>query len=934
MKKNSFLVAEVVELIKKEFDPESSSLIGLISINVDGINHTLKVKNLWADAFDYLWVGAKINLHHFKKTDTAFILDIQGYLILEPEILISPSQIRNAESCIRKHYVSKRKGATEKNYNMIRGSLINNAFDLLISETHKTKDEIIEKVLKDSIIQLVSLDEENLPEVEKIRADLETHIKSLMIWKTHKKFAESEIISTEPTFISNKYGMSGRLDLLANPGKEAITYELKTGKAPDSLPWKNDRYQVACYQLLLESAFECTNPDSYLIYSQGRGDDLLKNCKIDYETRREVINLRNKIVSIDYALTKDLSQAEIFNLIPQTEIGKCERCLAREDCFKVCAKFSEKSCSSCGVSKICKYKEEQENTSKELDYYNKYFKLIEIERNETRKGFSRIFSQAEALENEGKVILDLTYSDFENRVLKLFSKTIIESEIKIGDLVLLYQSDLTKGEVFKATVHYIDRYNIELKIKKDIDIDFFQQNTWCIYKDTMETTFDSMQGALFNFLKEKNTDHRNLILGKHKPRFLPLKTDLKLNPSLNEKQKLAIQKALSAEDYFLIQGPPGTGKTHTLANLIIEMVKMNKRVLLSGFTHRAIDNVLLKLVEYNFKDFIRIGSHEAVDPELYPYLLQEQIKHFDFEQLKDIQTFIASSPVVSCSSIYATSSNLINKLDFDYTIADEAGQLTETGTISAVLQGKKFILVGDHKQLPPVVQSEEAKNEGLAKSLFERLIDINLENLDDVLITLEEQYRMNEEIMNYSNINFYDFCLTAHEKIAKQTLNYKNNFLKSKYQAILNPQSPMIFVNHISKGNMKINPAEAKIIYNIVSEFVEYGIEAEKIGIITPFRAQVAEIKRTFFKNNDLATKITIDTVDRFQGSDRDLIIFSSVANDYDHITDFFTDFRRINVSVTRAKKKFILIGNKAILSKSELFYKLIRTCEYIGLDH
>jgi DNA replication ATP-dependent helicase Dna2 len=955
-KNNISLFCNVVENHGVEFleTDEGGELTGELLIKTDkGKTFKLFLRDLWAKATDYTWVGCRLLLHYVKPEpeNDRLVLDIDGYLVLEPDILVSPSSIRVTEGCIRKYYVQKRQGVSGKNYPMLRGVLVNNSFDLLIendslTDRKRTKKEILEKVLKDMLIELSSLEEHNLPEPDKVKGDLTQHLNALAVWKTHKKFLESEEMSTEPTFISRKYGLSGRLDLLVNPGKEAITYELKTGKAPDSTPWRNDIYQVACYQLLLESAFECVNPDSYLIYSQGKGNELLKQCSINFKTRRQVINNRNQIVAIDHALIHDLHKSpEYKKLIPPTESGNCEKCLVKNECFSICHRLGEKSCSGCGVVQICNKPDSLPYNSPEgapvsgyrnnqdIAYYEKYFQLIEFERNENRKKFSRIFEDIKAILDEGKAIINLEFAGLEERTLKLSTSSLIESEIKPGDLVLLFNEKITRGEVFKATVKHIERYDVEIALKKTIPREFFENKSWNIYTDTMETTYDTMNGALYALLSNENAQKRDLILGRKKPAFRAVDEGLELNPSLNSRQKFAIRKALSAEDYFLIQGPPGTGKTHTLANLIIELVKKGNKVLLSAFTHRSIDNVLLKILEEGFTEFLRIGSHEAVDPELHPYLIQEKFKDFTFDDIREIQKQLESFPVIACSSISSMSSSLIRRLNFDVAVVDEAGQLTEPGTISIILQAGKFILVGDHKQLPPVVQSNDAKSRGLDKSLFERLIEINRENVKDVLITLEEQYRMNENIMEYSNKNFYDFALKAHENVAKQQLNIAAGILDSEYYEVFAPEHPLVFINLESSGNLKSNSAEAALLLKLSMVLTKYGIPPEKIGIITPFRAQVAEIKRAFYALDTTEFQsLTIDTVDRFQGSDRDIIMFSSVATRPDQVTDFFTDFRRINVSVTRAKKKFILIGNKDILVRSELFYKLIRLSKEVNL--
>jgi len=891
--------------------------------------YQVSLRDIWLEASNYIWVGAELFLLYVKidsEDKSQLIVDNNSYLVLEPDNLINPTTIRGTEGCIRKYYIQKRLGINNLSYPMLRGTMVNNAFDLMI-EKKLSREEILEKVLKDNIIQLASLNQ--IPSPEIIRAEIMQHLNSLFVWKTHKRFLDAKEKTTEPSFISYKYGLSGRLDLLADRGESSVTYELKTGKAPEYVPWKNDYYQVACYQLLLESAFACVNPDSYLIYSQGRSNELLRQCSVDYLMRRRVIDIRNKIVAIDYALAHN--PESIKDLIQIEEKFLCEKCLQKKECFLLCRKLKEKDCS------ICKFQADCDNNfynPQDLEYYKKYFQLVELERFESRKNFAKIFHDKDKLTEEGKLITNLKFESLNDNLLTLISDTSIESELRAGDMGLLYTDKITKGEMFKTTIKYIDKYKISMQLKKEIPQTFFENKKWDVYMDTVETSFNIMNGALNSFLNEKNLGKRDLILGRTFPEFSQIEKR-ELKESLNSKQKYAINKALSANDYFLIQGPPGTGKTHTLANLIKEFVKQGNKVLISAFTHRSIDNVLIKLLEEDFDNFLRIGSHEIVDSKIHPYLLQEKFKDYSFNDIKTVQEDLENYPVIACSSISALNNPLISKLKFDVAVVDEASQLTESGTLAIILQAKKFILVGDHKQLPPIVQSEEAQRLGFSQSLFERLIKLNegRKNINNVLVTLEEQYRMNEEIMEFSNKQFYNYLLKANEKIASQKLNFLSDISNSKYKDILLPESPSIFVNINSNYNInpRTNRNEAELIANISKAFMKNGIESEKIGIITPFRAQVAEIKRKFseFSNNNIA----IDTVDRFQGSDRDIIIFSSVITDKEQLSNFFCDERRINVTITRAKKKFILIGNKEVLQYSDLFKDLLEQLKEINLN-
>lgn len=918
------LNAVVEEILPKQLN-ENQEIISQIYINHNGKKILINLKDIWSKALDYLWENAKIDLYYIKQDNNNFYLDIEGYLILEPNILISPTDIGNVDNCIRKHYLNRRIGKTSPNYEMLRGTLVNNAFDLLIEGKIKDTNQIIDKVLEEKIIDIASLNEDQNKNFLTLKNELLSNFNALKVWATHDKFKSAIEKNTEPSFISNKYGLSGRIDLLVDTGKDYVTYELKTTKAPDNYPWQSHRQQVASYQLLLESALSCTNPDSYLIYSRGKANQLLKECNIDRNFRRNIINIRNQIISIDYALTKDYKSDIYKRIIPKAGLAKedCKRCFKQKECFEIANLLHEEFES--GYSNI----DDNKLDTKTLEYYQKYFRMIELERLESRNFFSKIFNNKEELINSGKLIEDLNFISINEKELHLKSDDILESEIKTGDIVIIYSGDINKCEIIKAGVKNIDKYNIYLDLKKEYREIFFENKKWSVFIDFMETSYNVMNSALYKLITS-SSKIKDFILGNISPSFDKNNNEIELDNSLNDIQKNAIKKALSCNNYLLIQGPPGTGKTHTLSHLIQELIKKGERVLLSAFTHKSIDNVLLKLVEHGFTDFIRIGNHESVEKKIHPYLVQEKFNNKKYDDINEIKKEISNYPLVACTSISAISSSLINNINFSFAVVDEAGQLNEPSTIAIVLNADKFILVGDHMQLPPVIQSQEAKDNDFDKSLFERLVNLN-ENNSELLVTLEEQYRMNQNIVRFSNEHFYKNKLKTPEKIAYQKIDIHN-----ADNIILEPDKNIVFININKTGRNKNNPYEAELISKLVELFSDKNIKHSKIGIISPFRSQVAEIKRKIISVFDynILDELTIDTVDRFQGNDRDIIIFSSVISDMSHLTDFFEDERRLNVTITRAKKKFIMTGNYNVLSKSELFSKFLNYCEIVNYDN
>ncbi|MES3517536.1 MAG: AAA domain-containing protein, partial [Natronomonas sp.] len=244
---------------------------------------------------------------------------------------------------------------------------------------------------------------------------------------------------------------------------------------------------------------------------------------------------------------------------------------------------------------------------------------------------------------------------------------------------------------------------------------------------------------------------------------------------------------------------------------------------------------------------------------------------------------------------------------FDVAVVDEAGQLTEPGTFLATNLADRFVLVGDHRQLPPVVRAE---NE-LQRSLFERLI----EEYPEASVMLDRQYRMSQRIQYFPAEEFYDGKLRpANPAVAGRRLSDLPGVSVDRLPSTL--QDPVSFVDPDGTADGNRNRAEAEAIESIVASFLDAGLDPEDIGIIAPFRAQVAEISRRL-------PEITVDTVDRFQGSATEVVVVSFVATG-DLSSPVFEDYRRVNVALTRAKRGLVLVGDREALSGDPVYSRML----------
>ncbi|GAC92835.1 DNA-binding protein [Pseudozyma hubeiensis SY62] len=446
------------------------------------------------------------------------------------------------------------------------------------------------------------------------------------------------------------------------------------------------------------------------------------------------------------------------------------------------------------------------------------------------------------------------------------------------------------------------------------------------------------------------------------------------DPSLNEDQKVAIDKVLTAQDYALVLGMPGTGKTTTIAKLIELLVKLGKRILLTSYTHSAVDTILRKLGEDESKEkdscmrILRLGSKDKVHPDAHRFLLP---RCSSLDELKD--AFESPNVVAAtCLSVHHTffSSGLAKRIRarsngddagevlptylFDYCIVDEASQIPLPTCLGPLRFADKFVLVGDHHQLPPLVKNAQAKEGGLDISLFKLLSD---RHGAEAMVALRSQYRMNDDIMRLSNEMVYDGQLRAGSDDVRDrmlTLCDINAALKlagaDQWMAdLLRPEAKVRLldtskrmleeVGESKHGDLVKNHFEAELIVRIASTLIAGGCRPDQIAVVTPYRQQLKLLRLLLDKTTGLDA-IELLTADQSQGRDKDVILVSFARANYACTTndgkggntgELLNDLRRLNVTLTRAKRKLVLVGHVATLEGSKVVKPLLRLCEREG---
>lgn len=958
----------------------------------------------------------------FEPSGRCVIDNNQNIVILHPDQLISATVVADSFTCMRRAVLQDRvKATSEPSAPLVYGTLLHEIFQeaLMANDWSPTFfNGVIDRAMNRHMVDLYTIKtgvtdahEHLSSKTPEVRGWAERFVSSspkadaIAQGRNNEKanLCVSKLLDIEEHVWSPLYGLKGNIDatvqVTVQNGRDrrtlTVPFEVKTGKNVS----ENHQAQTMLYNLLLSDRYDIDIVYGVLYYMDTSVTKLIPAVRTEL---RHMIKQRNQLAC---------HVRERSVQLPPMKKSKhaCGKCYAQTSCF-IYHKLADD-----GDGETSGLKDKFDDVVKHLTpvhraFFLKWEDLLTKEERESQKFRRELWTMlSEEREKVGRCFSHVTIEegsaseDLDTPKINRFHYTFVkedaesgfsflDSQLAVGEpivvsdegghfaLALGYVTTVRKQRISVA----VDRRLHNARIRQP----GFDERNNQVYASIMEVVPEGARREQsqakvkeppirFRLDKDEFSNGmalvrnnivaimanggfgsekiRRLVVDLEAPEFKSVATQYTIadRDSLNVDQKKAIEKVMSAKDYALVLGMPGTGKTTTIAHIIRALIAQKKSVLLTSYTHTAVDNILLKLKRDDIP-ILRLGAPAKVHPEVQDFAI---LAGRPMDSFEEIRRAWHDTPVVATTCL-GTNHAVFNERTFDYCIVDEASQITLPICLGPIRMAKTFVLVGDHNQLPPLVQNEEARLGGLDISLFKLLSDTH----PDSVVNLEHQYRMSEDIMALSNTLIYEGRLKCGtEALRKRKLDIPNVAALARHhhsadtitfstpasfcmgtggpcwlRDMVSPDTRVSFLNtdalpssrEEAKGSRIVNSCEARIVVQLVDALLTVGVPANEIGVMTHYRSQLSLLKHKLRGHGNGA--IEMHTADRFQGRDKEVVILSLVrSNEQCSIGDLLKDWRRINVAFTRAKTKLLVVGSKSTLKGSGREEMLAR---FVGL--
>ncbi|HET9110695.1 MAG TPA: AAA domain-containing protein, partial [Ktedonobacterales bacterium] len=832
--------------------------------------------------------------------------------------------------CVRQ-YPLRRMVPSAPTVATLKGTVIHQAFKEMLKAGQPDVVTPLEQALRGQATELAlrQLD------AEALRADATPHMDALAQWYGSQRsslWSSAPDIRAETFLLAPEVGLKGRLDFyMRGVGGDALL-ELKTGQARTQLPKREHRWQVFGYQTLLtvRQPPERRKPAATLLYSGTPGQ--AEGYTVPFTSRdlHRVLELRNQL-----ALTHATGAA------PAPPGGaKCARCGLHTACLRASALLGwEAPPSETPVEPVA---------PADAAWFARMYELLRLEARAAEREGEALWRRTPEQRAASGLALGGLIAEGEPRETasgewEYTFRCENQSELREGDAILLSDGDPIRGSIVTGSILRLDDHSVTVWTPERI------QRPTLIDRYGSDVTHDRTVRNLWRWLAVEPR-MRELVAGQRPPTFIDESdTAADLPPAFNAEQRRAVARALSARDFLLIQGPPGTGKTAVVAEIVRRAVARGQRVLLAAFTNQAVDNALARILapsdgqapvaaarlghdlsvasgskpwrlnELARRTALAAGRAEARDPEWRPSPVELRA------ELQRAQVVAATTATWSAERYDGVG----DPLAFELAIVDEATQLTTPSLLGALRFARSFVLVGDEKQLPPLVMSAEANQAGLGRSLFAELLATWGERAS---VALRRQYRMHPAICGFASETFYDGALVADGPARTATLAVRLE-ADEPLAPLLDPARPLALLDvapFAGEQGGKVSEAQSEVARKLILALLRGGVQPERIGVIAPYRAQVAALRRRLAFSG--VTDVVVDTVDRFQGAEREVMLFSfggvSAATGWGgRGAEFLADPRRLNVALTRAQRKLLILGHRRELEQAPLLRRLVAYC-------
>lgn len=612
-----------------------------------------------------------------------------------------------------------------------------------------------------------------------------------------------------------------------------------------------------------------------------------------------------------------------------------------------------------------------------MEYFRTLLDLLAVERAEDKRQYQQLISSSSLNDRRTNGLTwypvairdtELGRGDFLTVELERTTQQDISHQFRFGAIAALFSNHNSKEDRIEGVVTFQSANRLKLTLRTDELPDWSRDGKLGVDLLFDDNSYDEMQQALklANMLVDKEKEDRlvRVLIGQRAPEFGNSDVSVLYN-GLNASQQVAVHKILSAVDLAIVHGPPGTGKTTTLVQAIKALVEREQQVLVVAPSNAAVDLLSEKLSDQGL-NVLRVGNPARVSERLMALTLdskmavhssmrdikkmkkqaneyrdmahtykrnfgkaeREQRKalfdeaHKLIKEVERAEQYIIDDLISKAQVITATlvSANhyTVRQLKYQTVVIDEAGQALEPACWIPILKGKKLVMAGDHCQLPPTIKSEEAAAKGMATTLLEKCVAL----FPNAVTMLEEQYRMHKDIMSYPAEVFYEQRLMAHESVASHLL--------------FDTDVPVAFIDTAGCGfeekaeaSSISNPEEAAFVVKHLTQFVEQLSQFYSAGnfpsiaVISPYRGQIELLQDTIAQSpalNNYSSSISVNTIDSFQGQERDIVYISMTRSNADSRIGFLSEIRRMNVAMTRARKKLVVIGDSATLGQSAFY--------------